>query len=64
MLGVKAIRIYYGLNMTPMADLKMTDNVVETIQWNDVKQKKPFLPYITAYTLIYDERDKLPFDEI
>ena len=40
--GIIAIRIYYGLNHTPMADLRMVDGVVETIQWTDVKQRKEF----------------------
>ena len=71
---VLAVRIYYygscGGNgatfmssTTPMADLKMSDGVVETIQWNDVKQRKEFLPLITGYTLIYDERPKRPWEE-
>lgn len=62
-MNVIAIRIYYGINMTPMADLKMADGVLETIQWNNVKQRKAFEPYINGYTLFYDERKKRPFDE-
>lgn len=63
-LAVIAVRIYYGLNNTPMADLKMADGVVETIQWNDTKQRKQFEKYITGYTLFYDEREKVSFDKI
>lgn len=62
--SVIAVRIYYGLNSTPMADLKMADGVVETIQWNDVKQRKQFERYINGYTLFYDEREKVSFDEL
>lgn len=29
--NVIAIRIYYGLNYTPMADLRFADGVIETI---------------------------------
>ena len=61
--GVLAIRIYYGLNNTPMADLKMADGVVETIQWTDVKQRKQFESGINGYTLIYDERPKREWSE-
>jgi hypothetical protein len=63
---VKAIRIYFNENThgaTPLADLKMTDGVVETIGWADSKQRKKFMPYITGYTLIYDERPKADWDK-
>jgi len=60
---VIAIRIYLTLNCTPMADLRMSDGVVEHIQWNDVKQRKPFEKQITGYTLWYDEREKRPWNE-
>ena len=60
---VIAIRIYYGLNATPLADLRMNDGVVEHIQWNDVKQRKEFVPLINGYTLVYDERPKRKWDE-
>lgn len=55
---VIAIRIYLGLNNTPYADLRMSDGVVEHIQWNDTRQRKAFASLITGYTLIYDERPK------
>lgn len=61
--GVLAIRIYYGLNHTPMADLRMVDGVVETIQWTDTKQRKEFEKGINGYTLIYDEREKCEWNE-
>lgn len=61
---VIAVRIYYGLNATPMADLKMTDGVVETIQWTDVKQRKEFENRINGYTLFYDEREKANFENL
>jgi hypothetical protein len=58
-----AVRIYYGLHQTPMADIKFNDGVTETIQWTDTKQRKEMIPYITGYTLIYDERPKRNWDE-
>ena len=63
MKNIVAVRIYYGLNSTPMAELVMADGVHEHIQWNDIKQRKQFEPYITAYTLFYDERPKRNFKE-
>lgn len=63
-MGVVAIRIYlseYG--STPMADLRMADGVVETIQWTDVRQRKQFEDKINGYTLIYDERPKRDWKE-
>ncbi|MEE1302258.1 MAG: hypothetical protein UHD64_05680 [Bacteroidales bacterium] len=61
---VVAVRIYYGLNFTPMADLKMTDGVVETIQWTDIKQRKEFEGRMNGYTLFYDEREKASFENL
>ena len=58
-----AVRIYYGLNQTPMADIKFNDGVMDTIQWTDIKQRKEMIPYINGYTLIYDERSKRSWDE-
>lgn len=55
---VVAVRIYFGLNATPMADLRMNDGVVEHIQWTDAKARKEFERMINGYTLFYDERPK------
>lgn len=60
---IVAIRIYYGVNNTPMADLKTFDGVTETIQWTDVKAREKFAPYINGYTLVYDERPKREWAE-
>jgi hypothetical protein len=62
-VGVLAIRIYLGGNCTPMADLRMADGVVETICWVDVKARKQFEQGINGYTLIYDERPKVPWED-
>lgn len=60
---VVAIRIYPDKNLMPMADLKMIDGSMATIRWAYVDERKPFLPYINAYTYIYDEREKRTWDE-
>lgn len=60
---VIAIRIYYKDGHIPMADLRMSDGVVETIEWTNVKQRKEFEKLITGYTLIYDEREKRSWEE-
>lgn len=57
-MTVLAIRIFSVLHGTSMADLVMSDFSVEHIEWTDVKQRKKFIPMITGYTLIYDERPK------
>lgn len=62
--SVIAIRIYFDMNFTPMADLYMSDGVVWTIQWTDVKSRKDFESKITGYTLIYDERDKVSWNDL
>lgn len=63
-VSVIAVRIYYGVNFTPMADLYMSDGVTEHIQWTDVDARKEFVPLMTGYTLFYDERDKVPFERL
>lgn len=60
---VIAIRIYYKYDHIPMADLRMSDGVVETIEWTNTKQRKEFEKLITGYTLIYDEREKRSWEE-
>ena len=60
---INAVRIYYDKNGTPMADLKSMDGVCVTIQWTDVRQRERFMPYITGYTLIYDERPKREWEQ-
>lgn len=66
--GVLAIRIYFDENSatprTPMADLLMVDHVVETIEWTNVKQREQFEEGINGYTLIYDERPKMPWAQM
>ena len=58
-----AVRIYLGLNATPMADIRMNDGVVEHIQWNDTRARKQFENTINGYTLFYDERPKRDWNE-
>lgn len=58
-----AVRIYFAGAMTPFADLIMSDGVVETIQWTDVKEREAFAKTINGYTLIYDEREKREWKE-
>ena len=62
--SVIAIRIYCDFRLTPMADLKMSDGVIETIQWNNAKERAEFAPYISGYTLFYDEREKGTWDDL
>ena len=64
-MGVIAIRIYLGgyAGTTPMADLRMLDGVVETIEWTNTKQREQFKSGINGYTLIYDERPKCDWSE-
>ena len=61
---ILAVRIYFADDsFTPMADLKFSDGVMETIEWTNVKQREEFLQYINGYTLFYDERPKRNFNE-
>lgn len=62
---VLAIRIYNGgyTGAVPMADLKMNDGVTETIEWTNAKQRKKFVPFMSGYTMIYDERPKRDWGE-
>lgn len=60
---VVAIRIYYNYGNIAMADLLMADGVVETIEWTNYDQRKKFQRLISGYTLIYDEREKISWEE-
>lgn len=62
-ISVIAIRIYLDDLCTPMADLRLMDGAVHTICWTDVKSRQKFAPGINGYTLIYDERPKIPWEE-
>lgn len=59
-MGVIAIRIYLGgeFNITPMADLRLSDGTIVTIEWTNIVQRGRYESEITGYTLIYDERPK------
>ena len=60
MLNIIAVRIYYDDGtMTPKADLKFPDNTCQTIIWTNVSARNQFLPYMNGYTLFYDERSKV-----
>lgn len=61
--SVIALRIYYAFDRIPMADLLMSDGVIETIEWTNVKQRKQFAECINGYTLVYDERPKASWKE-
>ena len=61
--AILAIRIYVTDHYTPMADLKTVNGEVITIRWTDVEARKQYEPFITGYTLIYDERPKRTWDE-
>ena len=62
---VTAVRIYFDpehFGKEIMADLLMSDGVIETIVWTDKKKRKPFMEMIGGYTVFYDERYKLDWD--
>ena len=60
---VIAVRIYLDDYCTPMADLRLMDGTVKTICWTDVKSRQQYEVGINGYTLIYDERPKIPWKE-
>lgn len=68
--AIVAIRIFYGENNTPMAELKTayaTDKFPDrkvTICWVAVNQRTQFMLGINGYTLFYDEREKESFDTV
>lgn len=62
--AVIAIRIYFEGDRNPMADLILAhEHRKVTIDWVNVEQRAEYAPGINGYTLIYDERDKRPFEE-
>ncbi len=62
--AVLAIRIYFAEDRNPMADLILAyGHKKVTIDWVNTEQRAEYMPGITGYTVIYDERDKKPFSE-
>lgn len=68
--AVTAIRIYFADERTPMAELKFAytsdqyPDKTETICWVQPEHREAFSAGINGYTLIYDERDKAPFENL
>lgn len=59
--AVNAIRIFYGENQTPMAELAFAFGGTATIEWTNVEMRKKYIEGINGYTFFFDERDKASF---
>ena len=61
--AVLAIRIYFEGDHFPMAELVFAfDTKTEIIEWANPTEREMYSIGINAYTVIYDERFKRPFD--
>lgn len=61
--AVVAIRIYFEGDRNPMADLILAFGEKVTINWVNPVQREEYASGINGYTLIYDERNKRPFED-
>ena len=59
--AVTAIRIFYGEDRTPMAELAFAFGGTATIEWTNVEMRKKYIEGINGYTFFFDERDKASF---
>jgi len=59
--AVVAMRIFFGNDRVPMAELAFAYGGTQTIEWTNVDQRMVYSSGINGYTLIYDERDKADF---
>lgn len=61
---ITAIRIFNESGHIPTAELLFAFGGSRTIRWDIVENREEYASGITAYTLIYDERPKVPFDQL
>lgn len=61
---VTAIRIFNEDGYKPMAELIFAFGGSRIIRWDIVENREEYAAGINAYTLMYDERAKRPFDEL
>ena len=61
--AIIAVHIYLEDGYKPMAELAFAFGGTETIHWDDVKEREPYLKGINAYTIMCDDRAKFPFEK-
>lgn len=61
---VDAIRVYYNEIGICVADIKMSDGVVERIDWTEKRDRMKFLEIATSNTRFYDERKKPNWNDL
>ena len=60
--AVVAIHIWLKDGYQPMADLTFAFGGMKTIEWDNIDEREKYQRGINAYTIIYDDRTKLPFE--
>lgn len=60
--AVVAIHIWLKDGYQPMADLAFAFGGMETIEWDNIDKRAKYQRGINAYTIMYDDRTKLPFE--
>ena len=60
--AVVAIHIWLKDGYQPMADLTFAFGGRKTIEWDNINEREKYQRGINAYTIIYDDRTKLPFE--
>lgn len=61
---VTAIHIYLEDGHKPMAELAFAFGGTEIIHWDSVAERDMYECGINAYTIMYDDRAKLPFENL
>lgn len=60
---VTAIHIYLEDRYKPMAELAFAYGGTKIIHWDDIAERATYMEGINAYTIICDDRAKLPFEK-
>lgn len=60
--AVVAIHIWLKNGYQPMADLAFAFGGMKTIEWDNIDARAKYQRGINAYTIMYDDRTKLPFE--
>lgn len=59
---VTAIHIYLENGYQPMAELAFAFGGTQIIHWDDITEREFYAEGINAYTIMFDDRAKLPFE--
>lgn len=63
--SIIALRIFFDdaseHPCAPMAEVVYANGTTSRFRWDNIEAREAHMPYVNAYTLIYDERPKRAF---